>query len=449
VLTAVLAAAAGLGSLRLGTPPLSLDEAVSWFNSSGTWARLYAQAVGGHDLGGILHSAALKLAMKVTGDSEVALRLLSVAAMVGLVAAMAATARALWDERAAIGVAVVTLIHPSVLASGRQARGYVLVLLFTGLCLLGLAWQWRGMRRASRVVLACASLAVASTHVLGAAVVAGVAAASAAFEWSRHSVAGGRVAQAARSLVPFVPALVFVAAWQAVIRSTVDRRLTAFWIQGSWLENYGVVALLLIVPLAAGAAIVARGDRSRRGRFVVAGLAVVAAPVVCVPGMLSVLARGGHNFVTVRYFYALIPLGTLACGYAISRLTPRTCAWLLLVAGAVSVSYAASKHLYSPIPRGGQDVRAAAAFLRQAAPPAERVVVVPEWEWCTLAYYGVGTVATPPDAVRRVSWLLPTADAQSWTVMFEPHDAGDALASPSARRWNFGTLQIVRRPARK
>lgn len=444
----MLAAAAGLGLFRLGTPALSFDEAASWFNSSGTWARLYAQAVGGHDLGGIFHSVALKLALGVTGDSEVALRLLSVAAMVALVAAVAATAHGLWGERAALVVGIVTLIHPSVLASGRQARGYVFLLLFTALCVLGLSWQWLGRRRASQVVLGGASLAVASTHVLGVAVVAGVAAASAALEWSRRRVAGDYVAQAARSLLPFIPALGFVAAWQALIRATVDRRLTAFWIQGSWLENYAVVGLLVIAPLAAGAVIVARGDRSARGRFVAAGLALVAAPVVCAPGILSVLARGDHNFVTVRYFYALIPLGTVACGYAVSRLRRRASV-VLLAASVVSVSYAASKHVYSPVPRGGQDVRAAAAFLRHAAPSAERLVVVPEWEWCTLAYYGVGTAATPSHTVRDYGSSPPTADAGSWTVMFNPRDASNAAASPPASRWNFGTLQVVRRPARE
>lgn len=445
----MLAAAAGLGLFRLGTPALSFDEAASWFNSSGTWARLHAQAVGGHDLGGIFHSVALKLALGVTGDSEFALRLLSVAAMVALVAAAAATARGLWGERTALAVGIVTLIHPSVLASGRQARGYVFLLLFTALCVLGLAWQWLGRRRASQVVLGGASLAVASTHVLGVAVVAGVAAASAALEWSRRRVAGDHVAQAARSLLPFIPALVFVAAWQALIRATVDRRLTAFWIQGSWLGNYAVVGLLVIAPLAAGAVIVARSDRSARGRFVVAGLALVAAPVACAPGILSVLARGDHNFVTVRYFFALIPLGTVACGYAVSRLRHRTSVVLLLAASVVSVSYAASKHVYSPVPRDGQDVRAAAAFLRHAAASAERVVAVPEWEWCTLAYYGVGTAATPPDTVRDYGSSPPTADAGSWTVMFNPRDASDAAVSLPASRWNFGTLQVVRRPARE
>jgi mannosyltransferase len=451
-LAVLLAGTALLGCFRLGTPVLWLDEAVSWFNSSGSWPHLWEQALNGDDCGGILYSVLLKLSMSVTGDSEFGLRLLSVVAMLALVAAMSETARCLWDSRTALVVGAVTMLHPSVLASGRQARGYVFVLLFTALCLMGLAWQWLGRRRASRVMLGAASLAVAATHVLGVAVAAGAAAASAALAWHLgHAQAdgAGRLRRTASALLPFVPAFVFTIWWHALVGAAIDRRLAAFWIPGSALANYGAAAALLVLPLVAGTVVVVRADLHDRGPVVAAGLALMAIPVFCAPGVISVLARGRHNFVAVRYMYALVPLGILACGYALARLQRTACLLLVACAGVASLSYSASKHVYSPVTRGGHDVRAATAFLSFAVQRTDVVVVVPSWEWPTLAYYGIATSAAPPGIARNAPAPAAGNDRATWTVAFTPDAARDAAAGSRPQAWSFGTLQVVRQPDRR
>jgi hypothetical protein len=77
---------------------------VSWFNSFGTWQRVFERAVAGDDTGGILYAVLLKAWMAGAGDSELALRLPSVCAMVALVGVLYAVALLLWNRRTALAV---------------------------------------------------------------------------------------------------------------------------------------------------------------------------------------------------------------------------------------------------------------------------------------------------------------------------------------------------------
>jgi mannosyltransferase len=446
-LAILLASAAAVGLFRLGAPGLWLDEAVSWFGSGGPWQRLVERALAGDDTGGILYSILLKPWMALAGDSEFALRLPSVCAMVALVAVMAQVGRLLWGERAALAVGALTLIHPSVLPSGRQARGYILILLFTALCLLGLAWQWLNRQRPSRLLLGIASLAVTAVHVFGVAVVAGTAVASALLDW-RH-LAGrqwhSRVARAARACIPFLPALLLAACWQVLINPVVHGRLAAFWVPGTVAHNNVLVFVLMLLPALAGGLVIFLGDRTARGRLAATGVLIVAAPVFCAPSLASMLVLGGHNFVAVRYAFALVPLGTLACGYAISRIPWRLAVAVLTVAGVVSLSYSASKNVYSSALRGGQEIKAATTFLKAEVHPGDRVIAVPPWAWFSLAYYGIRTTTTPPAAVDGLSMTtaVPRESGVTWTVVFNPEDRTSARAARATTR-RFGTLEVAR-----
>jgi mannosyltransferase len=449
LLAGLLAAAAALGSFRLGTPSVWLDEAVSWFNSSGSWERVCQRALATDDMGGVVYAPLLKVWLAAAGDSEAAMRLPSVAATIALVAVMAYIARLLWDRRASVAVGVLTLFHPSVLTASRQARGYIFLLLFSALGLLGLAWQLGRARRAGHVLLGVAGLAVAATHIFGVLVTIGTAAASALL--ARHAARGGppagppRRGPVVRALLPFLPAGLFAAVWVALEARMVARRLAVFWVPGPLWRNGVVVLVLMVGPIVAGSAVVWATRATARAREVALGLIVVAVPVFAGLLVVSLVARGHHNFVTVRYALPLVLPGALGCGYAVSRLRLAPAAAVLAIGAALSVGHAASHNAWASTARGGQEIRDAAAFLRSHVQPGEAVVAMPVWEWFSLSYYRVPNVRELPPA-RPAGADAGAPGGPTWRVVFYPDPKRPPAPVPGLATWRFGTLRIERWP---
>ncbi len=449
LLAALFAAAASLGLFRLGTPSVWLDEAVSWFNSSGSWQRVFERAAATDDMGGVVYAPLLKLWLGLAGDSELAMRLPSVAAMIAVVAVMACLGRVLWDRRASVMTGLLTVFHPSVLSSSRQARGYVLILLFSALCLLGLARQWMHGPRRGRLLLAVAGLGVTATHIFGVFVTLGGAAVSALIGW--HAVradprtgrvpSGARARAAGGAVLPWVPSWLFVLAWGSIEARMVAARLTVFWVPGTLARNTAFVLALMVGPILAGAAAVLSAEAAPRARQLALGLLVVAGPVFLGPLLVSLVSLGHHNFMTVRYAMPLVLPGALGCGFAISRLRWAPASVILTIGAAFSVWNAVSHNVYASAARGGQEIRSGAAFLRSHVQPGEEVVAVPAWEWFSLSYYRVPNVRElPPRGWRG-------RGGPTWQVVFHPVPDGLREArSPAAPQ--FGTLRIDHAPPR-
>jgi len=439
LLCVLFATAAVIGLWRLGTPSLWLDEAVSWFNSGGAWQHLAERVLATDDIGGLVYAPLLKLWMAVAGQSEFALRLPSVCAMLALLAVMVRTARLIWGRRAALAVGTITLLHPSVISSSREARGYILVLLFSAVCLLGLAWQYLERRRAG-LLLGLASLAVTATQMFGIFVAAGIAAAAATLAWQRASDRPTEaLAAAARALLPFVPAVLFAVWWRLTTSPVVQARMAEFWTGGSVALNSLVVFTLMVLPVLAGGLVILATDDPTRRRAVAAALVIVATPVFCGPILASRLAAGGYGFVTIRYALPLVLPGTLACGYAVSRLRARLSILLVAVAGCASLWHAASNNVYASASRAGQEIRTGAAFIGSEIRPGEQVVAAPVWEWFSLEYYRVPNVRRP-----RAPGLadLDAAATGTWTACFRPCPPA-TLREATGGPWRFGTLTIV------
>lgn len=445
-LAGVLLLAAVAGLVRLATPPVWLDEASSWYNVSGTWSHLWQRALQGEDSGGLLYATLLKSWSAVAGTSEMALRLPGVLLWLATIGVLARAVRLTWSRQAGLLAAAAALAHPSFLAAARQARSYVLLIALTALALLALAEALAGRRRRGAWLLAAASLAASAAHVMGAFVAVGAACA--------QFVVGRREPNAARrALVTAAPALVFAAAWAALIRERVERNLGSFWIPGTVLSNYLAIIALLVAPVALASAWMLWRDRSPRARTMAGALTAFALPVALGPAIVSMYAAEGTHLVQLRYALALAPLAAAAAGCALATLPRRLAAGLVALVLLAAVPYAIGKQVYAPLARGGQDIRRAAAFLAARATAGDVVLIEPANDWMTLAYYGVGTA---PLEGRDEEWRTvtdngerPTADAQPagpavWLVRFSRRTAAPPeLLARATLAGRFGTLTVL------
>jgi hypothetical protein len=232
-----------------------------------------------------------------------------------------------------------------------------------------------------------------------------------------------------------------------VVSPVIHSRLMTFWITGTLTHNTLIVLAALLAPVLAGCiGIIAADPDPRRRTAVAAGLLIVATPVFCGPVLASLLVERGHNFVTIRYALALVPLGTAACGYVISRAPRALVLPVLVLAGSLSLWNAATKNVFSAPSRAGQEIRGAAALLRERVRPGDRVVTVPEWDWYSLAYYDVPALVKP----RAIIDFGPGAGANPaqgagaiWTVSFQA-DIRPQSTRDSREAWRFGTIAVVR-----
>ncbi len=455
-----LAVSAALGFYRLGTPSLWLDEAVGWCAASGSWSYLFSRAVAGDDTGGFLFATLAHLWIPLAGSSETALRLPGVLFGLATTALTIWTARRLWSRDTALWAGAVTAIHPSLIGASRTARGYVLLVLVAAWCLHLLTRQWQQSRRTGGVAMAVVALAAPMTHVFGVFLVAGTALCSWLIasrvepgpEGRRLTVTRSslnQIASAARPLVPFVPALAFALLWALAMRGRIRANLAAFWTSGSLLRDHAGVVVVLLLPVVAGCVCLWWFEPRHRRRALVVGAAVLTTPVWVGPILVSLLASGGHHFVNIRYAIALLPLGTLAFGYAFSCL-PMRIAVVALLLGSVAVgANLHGKNTYATATRDGSETRDAAAFLRGHMAPGAARLVYPDYERVSLDYYGVAAGGCPasrpdvgPDAPRAEPWRR---GRPTWVVAFNE----TAATIPAGMRadidtWRFGRLVVTR-----
>jgi mannosyltransferase len=292
---ALLAVAALLRAVCLGQPQLFRDEATSWYVARHSWGDIVA--IAGHETYPPLYPLLLKVWASLFGDSEAALRSLSVAAGLGTVVVAWRWAYEALGRGGAFLAGLLVAVSPALVMVDRQARMYGLEAFFATL-----AWWlvWRliaagageGARPDRRQLLAAAGLALAVagevwTMSIGIPT-AGLqlAFALAALAWLRTRpclLASASVALGGLSLTPWLPNLVSVATTgQQFWTPKPDLSSLGYtlngWVMGDLWGGWGIFVGLAAAAAIAGWTVVARNARSRSLALALAlGIALVPA----------------------------------------------------------------------------------------------------------------------------------------------------------------------------
>lgn len=241
----------------LGEPQLFRDEAASWYLASQPLGGLLGQS--SHETFPPLYVLLLKGWMAVFGDSEAALRSLSVVAGIGTVVVTWRWARDALGNAGALAAASLVALSPALVLNSRDARMYSLETFFSTsawwiLWLLiadGRAWSDR-QRLGAAIGLALAVAGEVWTMSLGIPIVGlQLAFAVIGFAWLRDRVAAlatGCVLFGAATLAPWLPNLLSVATnGQAFWTPRPDLESIAATLRG-WLPgDLGGLSTLVVV----------------------------------------------------------------------------------------------------------------------------------------------------------------------------------------------------------
>ena len=338
------------------------------------------------------------------GPDEVGLRLLSLVAGVGAVAAFTRAVIRLAGRRTGLVAGLVMAANPFVVAYAGEARGYTLALLATALAALGFA-RWLDGEPRSLLLYGVAAAAAGLAHWYALLVPAAFAVAALVLRGRRRALPLVGVTALAG-----VPALGLVGAvlangvggsgaeWIRDAGWAVPRLLLRSWTGGH-------VALLVATVAAVAAGAVSR----RRDDARTVALAWVVLPVAAVTA--AQLVRPVY---VDRYLLpAAIGLAVLAA-FGIDRCPRRLVP--LAVAGLLVPSVVATVSNFSQGPR--EDVRGAVALVAAGHRPGQPVVAAARWDALGLDHYTrrrhpgpVADVVLPPAAVpdAPVVWVIRRA----------------------------------------
>ena len=311
------------------------------------------------------------LAVTPFGADEVGLRLLSLVAMAGAVAAFTRAVSRLADRRTGLIAGLVLATNPFVVAYAAEARGYALALLATALAALGLA-RWLDGEPRALALYGCTAAFAGLFHWYALLVTAAFAVAACVLRRRRA------VPVAVVTLVAALPALAVVATavangvggsgaeWIRGAGPAVPWRVLRSWVGGSW--------FLLVPVVAAVVAGAVRGDR--RARLV--AVCWVALPVAVVTA--GELVRPVY---VDRYLLpALVGLAVLAAlGVAACPDRWRTVALAGLLVPALVVTA-------GNVTRGPrEDVRGAVALVAAGHRAGDPVVAAARWDALGVEHY--------------------------------------------------------------
>ena len=311
------------------------------------------------------------LALTPFAADEVGLRLLSLLAMTGAVAAFTRAVARLADRRTGLVAGLVLATNPFVVAYSAEARGYALALLATALAALGLA-RWLDGEPGALELYGCAAACAGLFHWYAVLVTAALAVAAVVL---RRRPA---VPVAVVTALAAVPALAVVATavangvggsgaeWIRSVGLAVPRLVLRSWVAGNV-----VLAAAMVVAVIAGAV---RGDRRTR----VIALCWVGLPVAAVTA--GELVRPVY---VDRYLLpAVIGLAVLAAlGVRACRGRWRTVA----LAGLLVPSLVVTAGNVTRGPR--EDVRGALALVAAGHRAGDPVVAAARWDALGVEHY--------------------------------------------------------------
>jgi 4-amino-4-deoxy-L-arabinose transferase-like glycosyltransferase len=165
-------AGAILWTWELGSKSLYRDEAFTASTVLRPWRDLLSFSIE-HEANGALHAALLR-AVTVFGDSEAALRSVSVLAMAALVPAVAAVAWRLLSPRIAVLASALVVVNGSVAGYSQNARTYALSMLLATVATLFFVLDVEQPRRWTIVSFWGAGVLLAYSHIVGLLLLAAV-----------------------------------------------------------------------------------------------------------------------------------------------------------------------------------------------------------------------------------------------------------------------------------
>ena len=336
--------------------------------------------------------AHLWLTLTGLAPDEFGLRLLSVLAAVGAIAAFTRAVGRLATPGVALATGLVAATNPFVVQYAAEARSYALALLATALAALGLA-RWLHDRPGALLLYGVALAAAGMAHWFALLVAGGFALAAVVL---RRRRAGAFLAVTAAAMVPALTLVATAVAngvgssgaeWIADVGLAVPVQVFQSW-SGAWTPH--VVA----TGLAAGAGLLLSG-RGRRDARVVA-VAWVAVPVAAT----TALELLRPVYVDRYLLPALLGLALLV-GLAAAARRPLAA---VLLGSVLAMSLWATAKEVRLGPK--EDVRGAVAAVARGHRPGEPVVAAARWDALGVDHYSrrdharlVPDVVLPPDPV--------------------------------------------------
>jgi 4-amino-4-deoxy-L-arabinose transferase-like glycosyltransferase len=428
--------AASLRVSHLGVESVWLDEATSVDIARDPPVDVILDAT--RDVHPPLYYLALHVWMRMTGDSEPAVRGLSVLFSLLAIAALVAFATRWFDRPTALVAALLAAISPLQIAFAQEARMYALLTLTAVLSIDAFLCVLRhGTRRALAGYVAATS-AMLYTHAYAGFVVAGqglwlagalvVATRHRSQWWRRGLLAFGLTALV---FLPWVPS--FLAQLYSVERT--------FWISGQTRLASAVVAQAgsavlawMLGPLAAGAVAVSV-VRSRRQEGSMAAATLCAAIIACVIGLPFGLSRVSTPVFLPKYTIAAsLAFVTLAARGLVLLPARRLCGAALI--GIVALTVVPLRAYFTT--RHKDDWRDVVAQVERAAEPGDLVVFSQAFGVEPFHYYAHRTdlVELPfldtseGLTTRSVNVLAGVAVApydRVWVVLSDPDATTDAV----------------------
>jgi len=254
------------------------------------------------------------------GESEAALRSLSIVADVFFVGALYAGGRAMAGERAGRYAAVLGWLSTYSVSSAVEARPYALVLLAVALAITGFCRAVRTGRLAARAMWILGGAAVAWAHYVHYPVVMGLFAAYALLPALRKTYAPKQF-------------LIDGALQGVIVALCVPQILSLMARQGALSWSDGASPFLFIWPLLPllPAIVLGLGLRNEGDPVDGALRKSIWLSLVCQVGTLELASLVGVNLLSVRYFVSILAPGALLAAAALARLKWREAAAGVLV----------------------------------------------------------------------------------------------------------------------
>lgn len=344
------------------------------------------------------------------GDSELALRSLSVIFGVATIVVVYAAGARLFSRPAGLIAALLVTLNPLLIWYSQEARSYALVTFLAALSLLGFAGSLTAGRRSDYALWSLASAAAVATHYFAAlpVLVEGLLLLRIGDRRRRFAVAVAFPAAVAVALIP-------LAAEQAArtadpvspLIARLVQTLTQFLLGENAPSVTGRLPKALLALLVLVAIVIAwRSSRSRlSGRLGACAAIAIAAPIVATLG-----AAVGPDFFIGRNMIVGAPAAVVALGglFVAARPAARTAA----VAVLCVVFLGGELWMLTSVSLQRADLRRAGAIV-QPAHGCDAVLVYPAYEVKPLALYQPNAQALPSAGaeVRGVGVL--------WTIDFK------------------------------
>jgi 4-amino-4-deoxy-L-arabinose transferase-like glycosyltransferase len=434
-------AAAILWTWQLGSKSLYRDEAFTASTVLRPWGDLLSFSIE-HEANGALHAGLLRAFSIFAGDSEAALRSLSVVAMVALIPAVAAVAWRLLSPRVAVLASALIVVNGSAAGYAQNARTYALSMVLATLATLFFVLDVEQPRRWTIAAFWGAGVLLAYSHIVGLLLLAALVG-SLWFLPPHQRLVKRRLTASGLIVLASLPMAYLIATHDEGMPIT-GFRLGAFRdVLFTMTGRAGVIGVLLTLALGLLALQVTvriwKQSLHSRDAWVHAVLILWAA----LPGLLlAVTSPVSPPLVIGRYLLFCLPalaiyeaIGFNALLDRVGRRNP-SAGWLRVATAAVVLAVSAYGVVYWYSDGGEEDWRGTTATVLAATQPGDRVLFANDSVRLFFEYYR----RFDPDALLPESVYPPgpwgTFETGDQTYeSFEQPVIDEVVSEPTGRVW--------------